>query len=81
MDIGYFIVIGVFVFLGQLVGRRLKSKMLQYGRIPTSSGLSGAEVAATMLRDYGISDVKIVQGKGFLTDHYNPTTKTVSLSP
>ena len=33
-----------------------------------------------MLRHYNIHDVKIVPGQGTLTDHYNPVTKTVSLS-
>lgn len=81
MNIGYLVIIGVFMLLGSLVSNRLKSKMRHYGKMPTSSGLSGAEVAATMLRDYDISNVKIVQGKGFLSDHYNPKTRTVSLSP
>jgi Zn-dependent membrane protease YugP len=34
-----------------------------------------------MLNHYGISNVNVVQGQGFLTDHYNPATHTVSLSP
>ena len=33
------------------------------------------------MRHYGIRDVKIVEGRGRLTDHYNPVTRTVSLSP
>jgi Zn-dependent membrane protease YugP len=46
-----------------------------------SNGMSGEEIAQAMLRHYGIYDVKIVEGQGFLSDHYNPATKTVSLSP
>ena len=42
--------------------------------------MTGAEVAESMLRHYGIRDVKVVAGQGYLTDHYNPLTKTVSLS-
>jgi uncharacterized protein len=42
--------------------------------------LTGAEVAQKMLAHYGITDVQIVPGSGFLTDHYNPTNKTVTLS-
>lgn len=34
-----------------------------------------------MLRYYGINDVSVVIGQGFLSDHYNPSTKTVALSP
>jgi uncharacterized protein len=34
-----------------------------------------------MLRHYGISDVQVVEGQGFLSDHYNPQSKTIALSP
>jgi len=78
---GYFIIVGIFGLIGMLVSNRLKSKFKQYSQVPTSSGLSGAEFAKVMLDYYGIHDVKIVQGKGFLSDHYNPKTKIVSLSP
>lgn len=75
------LILGFFSIVGYLVSGRLKSKFKYYSQIPLSSGLSGAEVAKKMMDDYGITDVNIVQGKGMLTDHYNPRTKTVSLSP
>ena len=78
---GYMIIVGLFGLIGMLVSRRLKSKFNQYKQVPTSSGLSGAEFAKVMLDYYGVHNVKIVQGQGFLTDHYNPKTKTVTLSP
>lgn len=71
----------VFGLIGSVVGNRLKSKFAQYSQVPTSSGMSGREVAERMLQHYNIHDVEIVQGQGRLTDHYNPKTKTVSLSP
>ena len=77
----YFLIVGAFALIGQLVSSRLKSKFRHYSKVPMTSNLSGAEIAQKMMADYGISDVRIVQGKGFLSDHYNPTTKTVSLSP
>lgn len=67
--------------LGGIVSSRLKSKFNKYSKIPLSSGMSGVEVAHAMMRHYGISDVNVVEGRGHLTDHYNPKTKTVSLSP
>lgn len=79
--IGYFVIIGLFSLVGFVVSGRLKSKFRKYSQVPTSSGMSGAEIASTMLRHYGINDVKIVQGQGSLTDHYNPMTKTIALSP
>ena len=78
---GYFIILGFFSLVGYLVSNRLKSKFDHYSQIPISSGMTGAQVAQTMMDHYGITDVNIVQGKGTLTDHYNPKTKTVSLSP
>lgn len=74
-------VAGLFSLVGMFVSNRLKSKFNKYSKIGTRSNLSGYEVAQKMLDYYGISGVKIVQGKGFLSDHYNPMTKTVSLSP
>ncbi|HFA50953.1 MAG TPA: zinc metallopeptidase [Bacteroidetes bacterium] len=77
----YFILVGAMSLVGMVISNRLKSKFRQYSQMPLRSGMSGREVAAAMLQHYGISDVKIVQGKGMLTDHYNPMTKTVNLSP
>ena len=71
----------LFTVIGMVVSGRLKSKFKKYGQIPLSSGLSGREIAERMLREYGISNVQITQGQGTLTDHYNPRTRTVSLSP
>ncbi len=81
---GFYALIGismVFGLIGSVVSGRLKSKFAQYAQIPTSSGLSGKEIAERMLRHYNVLDVEIVQGKGRLTDHYNPKTKTIALSP
>ena len=81
MTIGFLVISGFFMLLGFLVQTRLKSKFSEYGKVPTSSGLSGKEVAEKMLRDNGIYDVQVVSVPGFLSDHYDPTKKTVNLSP
>lgn len=80
-DMGYMIVAGILSLIGMFVSQRLKSKFNHYGQIPLRSGLAGYQIAQRMLGHYGIRDVKIVEGQGFLTDHYNPVSKTVSLSP
>jgi len=77
----YYVIVGFFTLVGFLISSRLKSKFKKYSQMPTSSGKTGAEIAAEMLSFYGVHDVKITQGQGMLTDHYNPATKTVSLSP
>lgn len=67
--------------IGMAVQARLKSRFAAYSKVPTSSGLSGKEIAEKMLNENGIYDVKVVSVQGFLTDHYNPANKTVNLSP
>ncbi|WP_298710473.1 zinc metallopeptidase [uncultured Chitinophaga sp.] len=71
----------IFVGISALVSWRLRSKFKQYSEVPTSSGLTGREIAEKMLRDNGIHDVKVLSSEGFLSDHYNPANKTVNLSP
>ena len=63
-----------------LIQWRLRSEFKQYSQVGLSSGLSGAEIAKKMLADHGIYDVQIISTPGQLTDHYNPTDKTVNLS-
>jgi len=69
-----------FMVLSWAVGARLKGKFRKYSRIPLRNGMSGAEAAYQMLRDHGIYDVDITCVPGELTDHYNPSNKTVNLS-
>ncbi len=78
--VGYMLVAGLMSLIGMFVSGRLKSKFAHYSQIPTRKGLSGREVAESMLAGYGITDVKVVESRGFLSDHYNPMNKTVALS-
>jgi uncharacterized protein len=80
-NIGYMIILGVFTLIGFLVSSRLKRKFAHYSQIPTRKGQSGKEIAEAMLSHYGIRDVQVVEGQGFLSDHYNPQTKVIALSP
>ncbi|HZV68718.1 MAG TPA: zinc metallopeptidase [Saprospiraceae bacterium] len=81
MNISYLILVGAIALVGFLVQNQMTSRFRKYGQIPLNSGMTGYQVAMAMLNHYGIHDVSIVQGEGFLTDHYNPSTKTVKLSP
>jgi Zn-dependent membrane protease YugP len=77
----YIIIAGVLSLAGAFVSSRLKSKFERYSKDTLRSGMSGQDIALAMLRHYNIPDVQVVMGQGFLSDHYNPATKTVSLSP
>lgn len=77
---GFYIIIGIISLVSWLVSRKLKSKFEYYSNIQLQNGLSGKEIAEKMLNDNGIYDVKVISTPGRLTDHYNPTDKTVNLS-
>lgn len=59
---------------------RLRSKFKKYALVGLKANLTGAQIAGLMLADHGITDVRIISTAGRLTDHYNPTDKTVNLS-
>ena len=81
MTTSIFLVSLVFVGISMVVSMILKSRFAAYSKIPHSARLTGKEVAEKMLRENGIYDVKVVSVEGFLSDHYNPLTKTINLSP
>ncbi len=81
MPLGIIFISIFFMIIGLVVQSRLKSKFAEYSKLPTGSGLSGKEIAEKMLHDNGIYDVSVVSIQGFLSDHYDPTKKTVNLSP
>lgn len=67
--------------ISMLVSSSVTRKFKKYSTIRTEGGLTGREVAERMLRDNDIHDVQINMVKGTLTDHYNPTDRTLNLSP
>lgn len=76
--------IAIFVFtiaVSGITSMLVKSRFKAGEEVPLASGMAGHQVAALMLRDAGVTDVQIVEHQGFLSDHYNPTTKTLALSP
>lgn len=75
-----YILLIIGMLLSLAASAKLKSTFAKYRRIRSASGLTGAEVAARILRAAGITDVQIRAIPGSLTDHYDPRTKTVSLS-
>jgi Zn-dependent membrane protease YugP len=50
-------------------------------RVHLRSGLSGREVAERILADARVSGVQVTEHQGFLSDHYNPLSRTLALSP
>ncbi len=59
----------------------VKSRFAKYSKVRSQSGYSGAQVAQAILHGHGIQDVKVEASQGRLSDHYDPRSKTVRLSP
>lgn len=78
-DPTYLIVIPavLFALYAQL---RVQSAYRRYSAVPVASGMSGAEVAAEILRRNGLSAVQVERIDGMLSDHYDPRTRVLRLS-
>lgn len=74
----YLVIIGATMIASMLISGMLKRRFSEYSQIPIR--FTGAEVAEAMLRQNGLNDVKVISVAGQLTDHYDPTTRTVNLS-
>lgn len=77
---GIWVIMIAIMLLSMVVSMTLKSKFTKYSNIPLDNGMSGREVSEKMLRDNGISGVRIESVEGQLTDHYNPADRTINLS-
>jgi uncharacterized protein len=76
----YFVFVAPALLLAAWAQARVKSAYHQAETLPAPVGMSGAEVAARILRSSGV-DARFEPGEGFLSDHYDPTTRTLRLSP
>ena len=79
-EIFYILTLVLFV-VSLIMSGIVRSRYNQYARQHTANGMTGAMAAERILRSNGIGDVTIVQTVGTLTDNYNPTNKTLNLSP
>ncbi|MBQ7824721.1 MAG: zinc metallopeptidase [Bacteroidaceae bacterium] len=75
-----YVIFIAFALISFLVQKVLQTKFENYSKVAIPNGLTGKDIAEKMLRDNGITDVSVISTEGRLTDHYNPTTKTVNLS-
>ncbi|MBI3818484.1 MAG: zinc metallopeptidase [Planctomycetes bacterium] len=59
---------------------RVKAAVAKWSQVAAGRGMTGADAAAAVLRSANINDVQIESIEGVLTDHYDPTSKTLRLS-
>ncbi|NNK62772.1 MAG: zinc metallopeptidase, partial [Gemmatimonadetes bacterium] len=76
----YWLLIGAIVAISGLASMATKGAFNKYSKVRNRRGMTGADVAAAILRANMIHDVKIEPVRGTLSDHYDPRSKTLRLS-
>jgi Zn-dependent membrane protease YugP len=69
------------LLLGLWAQARVRGTFNQYSKIRTARNVTGAEVARALLDEQGLQDVVIEETQGFLSDHYDPRSRVLRLSP
>ncbi|MCX4304279.1 MAG: zinc metallopeptidase [Acetatifactor sp.] len=72
------VIIGMVLCLA--ASARVNSVMKKFGRVPNSTGMTGAEAARRILNNEGLYNVQIECLSGSQGDHYDPRSNTVRLS-
>ncbi len=75
--LGFFLIV-LTAIIGMVVQQGMMASMRRYSAEPAP--MTGAETAERMLRDNGITNVRVISTPGSLTDHYNPVNRTINLS-
>ncbi len=81
LDTTYLIILGIGALLSLGAQFWVKSRVNRYSEVATGRGMTGADVAAYILKAEGIRDVRVERIDGFLSDHYDPSNKVLRLSP
>ena len=75
------IAMGLGFVLSLLASARVKSTFNKYSKVGVQSGMTGAEAALAVARAGGVTDISVQRHQGFSSDHYDPRSKTLNLSP
>ena len=78
--LGFYLVMGLGLVISALAGLWVKSSYSKYSKQKSYSGMTGAQVARTILDRNGLTSVRVEPIAGQLTDHYDPGSKVVRLS-
>lgn len=68
------------LFLSIWAQARVKSAFAKYSQVRSRSGITGRQAARAILDSYNLTNVPIKAISGQLTDHYDPRSKSLSLS-
>jgi Zn-dependent membrane protease YugP len=67
--------------LGFWAQHRVKSTFARNLEVPVANGMTGAQVARRILDSNGLQEVPVEETPGTLSDHYDPRSRSVHLSP
>ena len=67
--------------VGLWAQHRVKSTFARNLEVPVGNGMTGAQVARRVLDANGLQEVPIEETPGSLSDHYDPRSRSVHLSP
>ena len=70
----------VTLIIGAAASGYVKSQLKKYSKVPSQSGLTGAQAAQKMLWDNGVTGVQVFRGTEG-QDHFDPRNNSISLSP
>lgn len=76
----YWLIVGPTLLVALWASFRVKSTFLRFSNVGVRSGMTGAQAAAAVARAGG-ADVTVEAHQGFLSDHYDPRTRSLHLSP
>jgi uncharacterized protein len=77
----YLLLTGIGLALTLWAQFRVKSTFARFARVGVRAGMTGAEAAAAVARAGNAGGITIERHQGFLTDHYDPRSRTLRLSP
>ena len=80
-DYYYLILVVPALIIAGIAQINVKKTYSSMARIANKKNLTGAQAAAMVLSNYGINNVKIELGRGKLSDHYDPRSNVIRLSP
>jgi Zn-dependent membrane protease YugP len=69
------------IVLGIYAQAKVSSAFNRYSQVPSARGLTGAQAARQVLDSAGLSDVSIEVAGSRLSDHYDPRSRSLTLSP
>jgi len=77
----YWLLLGPALLLALWASARVQTTFAKYSQVGVRTGMTGADAARAVARAGGVTELTIEETQGFLSDHYDPTSRTLRLSP